>query len=248
MNRLTTIFSLLAIFFTFSLAAQPKIVFEKPNHDFGEIVEGAKATHTFTFTNEGTAPLVLTMVRASCGCTTPSWTKEPIKPGEKGTIVAEFNSQNSPGAFNKSISVWTNAGDQMTVLTIKGVVIREGANGTDLSQKLTIDQAIKKIGKVERAVWTPFEMKVQTADTAPVVINSISSDCNCIRMDPYTNPIITPGGAQSVKLQINARQNGALNTTVRLIGRNNQVLGTFQLQADVADAMINPAIGARSGN
>ena len=67
------------------------------------------AVHEFVFTNNGNQPLVLTAVKASCGCTTPSWTKEPVLPGQSGHIKASYNSKNRPGRFHKSITITSNA-------------------------------------------------------------------------------------------------------------------------------------------
>ena len=73
---------------TLSSEAQAKISLEKKSHDFGSIEEGVQATVTFTFKNTGNAPLILNSVKASCGCTTPKWTKEPIAPGSEGQVTA----------------------------------------------------------------------------------------------------------------------------------------------------------------
>ena len=100
----------------------PVIAFKELAHDFGVFPEEAgSVTHTFEFTNTGKSDLVVQNVRASCGCTTPSWTRTPIRPGETGTIEAAYNPANRPGAFNKSITVITNAGEER--LRIKGEVI-----------------------------------------------------------------------------------------------------------------------------
>lgn len=109
---------------TLSEDAAPKMSIEKTSHDFGEIEEGVQATVTFTFKNTGNAPLVLNSVRASCGCTTPKWTKEPVAPGEEGTITAIYNSKGRPGNFTKTITVSHNDKtlNGQTFLTIRGVV------------------------------------------------------------------------------------------------------------------------------
>jgi hypothetical protein len=101
-----------------------KIKFEKTEHNFGTIKEGTQATITFTFTNEGDEPLVLNSVRASCGCTTPKWTKEPVAPGQTGEITAIYNSKGRPGNFTKTITVKYNGteGDATQYLTIRGTV------------------------------------------------------------------------------------------------------------------------------
>ncbi|MES2560699.1 MAG: DUF1573 domain-containing protein [Bacteroidota bacterium] len=102
--------------------AQPTITFDKPEHDFGKIKEGTLASHEFTFTNTGKAPLVLGNVQPSCGCTTPEWSKEPIMPGGKGTVKAVFNSYGRPGTFQKYITVKSNSSGGDVTLTFKGTV------------------------------------------------------------------------------------------------------------------------------
>jgi hypothetical protein len=100
----------------------PEFVFEAESHDFGTIAEGTQATFEFKFTNIGKEPLVISNVQASCGCTTPKWTNEPIAPGKTGTITASYNSSGRPGPFTKSITVTSNAKSNPKVLTINGVV------------------------------------------------------------------------------------------------------------------------------
>ncbi len=107
---------------TLSTEATPKMEIEKKSHDFGTIEEGVQATVTFTFKNTGNAPLVLNSVKASCGCTTPKWTKEPIAPGAEGTITAIYNSKGRPGNFTKTITVTHNGEGGTEFLTIRGVV------------------------------------------------------------------------------------------------------------------------------
>lgn len=104
--------------------AIPKFTIEKTSHDFGNIEEGVQATVTFTFKNTGNAPLVLNNVVASCGCTTPKWTNEPIAPGKEGTVTAIYNSKGRPGNFTKTITVTHNGEGGTDYLTIRGNVNR----------------------------------------------------------------------------------------------------------------------------
>lgn len=99
----------------------PSIEFDKKEHNFGNIPQGTPVTHEFTFTNTGDAPLILESVKASCGCTTPAWPKEPIAPGAEGVIKATFNAA-AGGSFNKSITVKTNINDESVILKLRGVV------------------------------------------------------------------------------------------------------------------------------
>jgi hypothetical protein len=100
------------------------IAFESKVYDFGKIKEEAGVvTHDFTFKNTGNQPLVITRVVASCGCTTPTWSKEPIPPGGDGFVRVAYNPKNRPNAFNKSITVYSNASQGNVLLRITGFVI-----------------------------------------------------------------------------------------------------------------------------
>ncbi|MGK7393975.1 MAG: DUF1573 domain-containing protein [Candidatus Cyclobacteriaceae bacterium M3_2C_046] len=102
---------------------KPEISFEQKEHDFGLIKEeNGSVTHQFYFTNTGKSPLVIQNVRASCGCTTPGWTREPVPPGEQGFVKALYNPRNRPGAFNKTLTVSSNGEPEVVVLHIKGIV------------------------------------------------------------------------------------------------------------------------------
>lgn len=110
------------------MAQQPVITFEKTEHDFGKINEGdGRVSVEFAFKNEGMAPLVLSNVRASCGCTTPTWTKEPIEPGQKGSITVTYNPNGRPGRFQKTVTITSNASEPTTKVYIKGEVIPKQA-------------------------------------------------------------------------------------------------------------------------
>ena len=95
--------------------------FKQDTHDFGTIEEGPAAEHEFVFKNTGTEPILIQQVHASCGCTTPSYSKDPVLPGKTGIVKASFNTKGRGGApFNKSITITSNAGTK--VVFIKGTV------------------------------------------------------------------------------------------------------------------------------
>ncbi len=105
----------------------PQLEFKFKDHNFGELEEGPKAAVDFVFTNTGNKPLILTDVKASCGCTTPDWPKEPIQPGQTSKIKVEYNTQGRPGDFNKSITINSNANEgQPLMIYIKGKVNPSG--------------------------------------------------------------------------------------------------------------------------
>jgi len=94
--------------------------FKESVHDFGTIQEGPTAEHEFEFVNTGKEPIIISNVSASCGCTTPSYSKDPVLPGKKGKVKAIYNTQGRVAPFTKTINITSNAG--IKVLTIKGEV------------------------------------------------------------------------------------------------------------------------------
>ncbi len=86
------------------------MAFNSDHFDFGTVPEGGPADHVFTFTNTGKEPLIIQRVQPSCGCTTPDWSKEPIAPGATGMIKASFATQGRAGKFDKTMTVFSNAG------------------------------------------------------------------------------------------------------------------------------------------
>jgi hypothetical protein len=99
----------------------------KSTHDFGKIPQGKPVTAEFSFKNKGELPLVINHAQGSCGCTGVDYPKAAIMPGQSGTIKATFNAASS-GAFNKTVSVESNAEGGMQTLYIKGEVTKEGAS------------------------------------------------------------------------------------------------------------------------
>ena len=106
------------------------IAFDETEHDFGKINEGQVAEHTFKFKNSGTSPLVVRNATASCGCTIPEWTKDPIQPGGEGKILVKYNSSGKEGQITKTVSVFANTSPEETLLTITANVKKlDSSNG-----------------------------------------------------------------------------------------------------------------------
>jgi hypothetical protein len=141
MKRILSAFAFAALFSTFATAQAtpavatatpaveaapakiggPVMTFEKTEMDYGTIAQGADPLRRFKFKNTGTEPLVIKNARGSCGCTVPSFKKEPIAPGETSEIEVRYDTQRV-GDFSKSVTIETNEGDQARVLMIKGHV------------------------------------------------------------------------------------------------------------------------------
>lgn len=100
----------------------PEITFEKTVHDYGTIVKGSDGTCEFNFTNTGKEPLILSKPISSCGCTVPTWPKEPILPGKSDVIKVTYNTR-TIGTINKTVTVYSNAQTNKVMLSIKGKVV-----------------------------------------------------------------------------------------------------------------------------
>jgi len=109
----------------------PAFSFQEEEYDFGTINEGDIVEHTFTFTNTGEAPLIIESARASCGCTVPSWPKEPIAVGETGEIQVRFDSKGKPNVQNKTVTITANSYPKISRLRIKAFVTPKGDAGSD---------------------------------------------------------------------------------------------------------------------
>lgn len=100
------------------------IVFEESEWNFGDVAEdGGKVEHTFTFTNRGSKPVVVLDVVTGCGCTTPTYSRQPVLSGAKGEIKVTFDPMNRPGKFVKGVSILTSASQSPISVTMQGNVI-----------------------------------------------------------------------------------------------------------------------------
>lgn len=100
--------------------------FDEENHNFGEVPEGPTAEYDFNFVNTGKEPIVISEAHGSCGCTVPTYSKEPVYPGKKGTIHVVYTTERRPGMINKEIIINSNAKQQPMTLRISGTVREHG--------------------------------------------------------------------------------------------------------------------------
>lgn len=101
---------------------EPFFSFAEEVWDFGVIVEGEKVSHTFKFQNTGGAPLVISNVSTTCGCTVPQWPKDPIQPGQGSEIAVTFDSNGKAGNVTKDINIIANTNPVQKIIRIKAQV------------------------------------------------------------------------------------------------------------------------------
>lgn len=109
---------------SYAQEASAEITFKTKEIDYGKVKVGSDGVRVFEFTNTGKAPLVITNVSSSCGCTVPAWTKEPVAPGAKGKIEVKYDT-NRLGPISKTVQVTSNAKQNpVEGLRIKGEVVQ----------------------------------------------------------------------------------------------------------------------------
>ena len=126
MKRLLLVLCCMAALMPLTAQAQAVIKFDKTSHDFGKFKESAPQTYSFVFTNTGDQPLVIQQAFASCGCTVPTFSKEPVQPGEKGKITVTYNGKGKfPGHFKKPGTERSNASNQIVRIYVEGDMVSE---------------------------------------------------------------------------------------------------------------------------
>lgn len=160
-----------------------EITFDKLVHDFGTLKEEqGEAGYTFNFKNTGTAPLKLVDVKASCGCTTPSWTRDAVAPGKVGTITATYSTVSRPGEFTKTITVRTKADnvpdERVLVLTIKGNVTPKVKTVADFyphkSGSLRYNTNHVAVSRLNPGKVSVQEWKIYNEGDSPVTLRSLN--------------------------------------------------------------------------
>lgn len=120
-------------FVGFAANAQAEISFKSETVNYGEIAKGSDGVRVFTFTNTGNAPLIISEVKSSCGCTVPKKPDGPIAPGESNTIQVKYDT-NRVGPIRKTVTVYSNAEEPVKALKIKGEVLAAGKSVLDKTE------------------------------------------------------------------------------------------------------------------
>ena len=127
---------------TLSVSAQDKVAkieFKATEIDYGEIAKGSDGIRIFEFTNTGDAPLVITKVNSSCGCTIPKKPEEPILPGETGQIEVKYDTKRV-GPIRKTITVVSNSDTPTVALKIKGKILDTNEGAILSKEKTTVEK------------------------------------------------------------------------------------------------------------
>ena len=153
------IFAGLFLTASFALVSAQTISFDKANLDYGTVSAGSDGHRVFTVKNTGDKPLIISKVQASCGCTTPEWSQDPIMPGKTSTIKVGYDTKIT-GSFAKIIEVYSNdPASSRSVINIRGVVEANNAPVISNQQSATVKAEVtapaatsKKLSKKAQAL------------------------------------------------------------------------------------------------
>jgi hypothetical protein len=197
--------SVIAVIFGCSVFAQdkkPDISFKETTHQFKDVEEGQLAITNFGFKNTGTAPLTLKNVKASCGCTSPSWPRDSIMPGDSGNIKVAFNSSGYANrTFAKSVTVTTNiqenGQDKMAFLYINGNVIPK-------QYPLRFSEPSHDFGNLKKGKSVQWTVNLINDGDSAVFIKTVTPSCPCIVVGNTTAPL-APHQSLTLNITFNSK-------------------------------------------
>jgi hypothetical protein len=230
--------------------AQGVLTFEHTDHDFGKVPEGTLASYEFKFKNTGNQPIVIASAQASCGCTTPDWTKTPVLPG----IKAVYNSAGRPGVFAKTVTVTSNATEGSKVLSLKGTVLSKEELRATLtpaqlaaSPRLVLERSTYDFGRIEAGQQPVARIGVKNTGPKDLVLSTISSPCYCVGYRGVP-PTIKAGQSAVVELVYSQRNVGAATEEVKLSSNDLHGDAKLTLKANVVKDLVPTSLVKESGS
>lgn len=207
MKRLFTVISLL-FFAALSFAQQKVISFDKMVNDFGDIlISDGPVSCSFAFKNISQKPIVIHQIASSCGCTTPTWTREPVMPGQSGKIDVTFTNDQGPYPFEKSLTVYVSGLDRPVVLKIKGQAFDRKKRIDEIYTirmgPLGLRQDTFTIGYIDKGTAKSDETLIANLSSRPVKVDFTDlSQGLSVTVSP--NPI-PAGTAAKLKYSVDSR-------------------------------------------
>jgi len=207
----------LVLLFTSLSCAQligPKLVIQQTSHDFGDIVQGEKVTHTFVISNSGGDVLKISDVRASCGCTAVKPEKNELAPGESTNLLVSFNSAGRSGAQLKTVTVKTNDPESPeTVLTITAHVVMDKKSGTSQPEVFFLETQ-HDFGKVVQGKVVEYTFQLENKGSSTLKISDIKTSCGCTAA-LLSKDSIEPGDKGTLKVELDTKnRSGKFSRTI----------------------------------
>lgn len=209
MKRIITLYAILLATVTIVQAQGPQLTVENKVYNFGTIKEEAgSVSYSFKFTNTGDAPLIISRVSSSCGCTASEWPKEPLAPGASSSITVTYNPVNRPGAFNQSITIYSNVGKAGTVLVIRGQVEPRPQTPADIYKRkigeVGLNNSHLSFGNVDHNGEATGSLEMYNFGNEPATITFKNiADHLTVTTEPT---VIAPNAKGEIKVVFNAKK------------------------------------------
>lgn len=195
-------FAALVVLAAAGARAQGVLAFEHLEHDFATVQEGEKPTYTFVFTNVGDRPVTLINVRPSCGCTSPSYSTEPVGPGSQGEVVVEYNSEGRPGDFTKTIDVEAEGADPAHVtLRITGTVIPASVEQGVTQGNVTFDSDMQEYPALKADEPANHVFRMQNMGERPLRIQEARTFAEGVEVTFPDRPVF-PGEVVEIAVRV----------------------------------------------
>ncbi|MDD2419226.1 MAG: DUF1573 domain-containing protein [Bacteroidia bacterium] len=240
-KRLLTLLATL-LFATISYSQPQNVKFNKTIHDFGDIMlKSGHHKHTFVFENIGKQPVVVQTVIASCGCTTPVWTKQPIMPGEKGNIEVTFLNDQGPYPFDKALTVYITGEPKPVILRIRGVVHDKPKPLSDLFPEnfngLSFRKAYLNLGNIAMGAVVTENIAVANTTNGNITIEFLPQTKGLqIKAEPET---LKPGQKGNLQITVDTKQSGNWGKTYFmtkiLVNKKEVTNKTFPIYGSIRD-------------
>ncbi len=211
----------LIVFFLFSSIIwaqlfQPKLILQQDSFDFGDIKQGEKVSHTFVLSNGGGDALIISDVRASCGCTAAAPEKKELAPGESTNLLVTFNSANRKGTQHKTVRIFSNDPENPEMmLSITGNVVT-GSQVSDRTPTIYFPETQHDFGKVNEGDKVDYTFSFANKGTSVLTIKDIKTSCGCTAA-LVSQDNINPGQEGTLKVELNTKnRSGKMSRTVTI--------------------------------
>ena len=211
----------LIVFFLFSSIIwaqlfQPKLILQQDSFDFGDIKQGEKVSHTFVLSNGGGDALIISDVRASCGCTAAAPEKKELAPGESTNLLVTFNSANRKGIQHKTVRIFSNDPENPEMmLSITGNVVTE-SQVSDRAPTIYFPEAQHDFGKVNEGDKVDYTFSFANKGTSVLTIKDIKTSCGCTAA-LVSQDNINPGQEGTLKVELDTKnRSGKMSRTVTI--------------------------------
>lgn len=208
--------------FAYSQLMGPKIVVQQPEYDFGDIIQGEKVSHNFIVTNTGGDVLVITNVRASCGCTAALPDKKELAPGESTNIKVEFNSLGRIGKQSKTVFVSSNDPEnpQIQLKFTCNVVKPEATLKAQDGPSLVMPETQHNFGKVIEGKVVDHVFTFTNEGNKKLTIKDVKTSCGCTAALLSKNEL-EPGEKGELKVELNtANRSGRMTRNITIISND----------------------------